>query len=100
MLRTLTVRGRGGSLVWGYHTAARLASWTVERERDDETKPWTWRLSATLDGTADAFVLRQRPLLFSAPRRGHTGFWCWPVQTLNVTVADRAVAATLGPPVY
>lgn len=91
------MRGARASLVWGYRPAAQLGAYVVERRRKGISKgPWIWTLRAPLTGTFDAFALRQRPLLLSAPRRG--GFWCWPVQTLHVIESPRSVIAQLGPP--
>lgn len=81
--------------MWGYRPAATIGSWTVERRRDTKQSPWEWTLRATLAGVPDAFALRQRPLLFSAPRKG--GFFVWPVQRIDVHEA-RTVTASLGPP--
>jgi hypothetical protein len=84
----VTVRGQEGTIVWGYHTAAVCRSWTATR-----TPQGTWTMQATLQ-RADAFQLRQQPLQFTAPRKG--GFFCWPI--LGVTLGDKTLAATLGPP--
>jgi len=96
MFRTLTLRGVSGSLNWGYRSAATLTGWSVRRVREDDRAPWRWELEAGYTGPVDSFSLRQRPLLFTAPRRG--GFWCWPVQTLHV--GETRLIATLGPPEY
>jgi len=84
----LTLRGLDATVVWGYHTAAVCKSWTIARTPDGQ-----WSLQAQLV-KADAFQLRQRPLCFTAPRKG--GFYIWPV--LGVTLGAGTLAATLGPP--
>lgn len=84
----LTLRGLEGYVAWSYHTAALCSSWTVQRQKGF----WTLRAQVT---RADPFKLRQQPLEFRTPRRG--GFLCWPVHT--VSLSDRQLAATLGPPV-
>ena len=100
ILNAITLRGARASLVWGYRPAATVGSWTVERRRDDEKSPWTWTLRATLAGDVDTFAIRQRPLIFSAPRKG--GFFAWQVHALTVhdARAPVTVTATLGPPEY
>lgn len=97
-LQDLTLRGRAGSLVWGYRSAATVSTWSVERRRPEDDGPWEWTLRGRVDGKVDAFALRQRPLLFSAPRRG--GFFTWPVKTLHVIETPPSVIATLSPPEY
>ena len=84
----VTLRGLEATVVWGYHTAAVCSSWTVQR-----TPKGAWTLQATLQ-RVDPFQLRQQNLKFTAPRVG--GFFCWPM--LGVTLGDRTLAATLGPP--
>ena len=97
----MTLRGSRASFVWGYRPAARVASYTVERRREKDEAPWAWTLRATLIGAIDRFALRQRPLLFSADRRG--GFFVWPVTRLHVhehSASNVVVTAELGPPDY
>ena len=84
----VTLRGVDGEVVWFYHSAAVCRSWTVHR-----SKQGYWTLSAQLKG-ADAFTLRQKGLLFKAPRKG--GYFVWPVMTH--AVVDHTLSATLGPP--
>lgn len=88
-----------GSIVWGYRDVAVLATCTVRRWRDDDTKPWRWALEATLSSAVDAFAMRQRPLLFIAPRQ-KAGHFCWPVRELTIAAEGRRLTATLGPPEY
>jgi hypothetical protein len=92
MLRSLTLRGRGASVVWKYHTAAVVRTWTVVKSEEG-----AWTLSAGVD-RADRFQLQQRPLQFVAPRSGGIGFFCWPIRT--VTLGREQLQATLGPPEY
>jgi hypothetical protein len=92
VFRKLAVRGQGGTLVWGYRTAAALRTWTITRDTDPKRGPW--RLSASL-ARVDRFQIRQRPLIFTAPRLGG-GTWCWPV--LDIQVGTEALLARLGPP--
>jgi hypothetical protein len=88
MFQTLTLTGRMGSISWAYHPAAVLVAWRVHKSLAND-----WTLTASID-RADRFKLGQRPLYFTAPRRG--GFFTWPVQT--VTVGRETLTATLGPP--
>jgi len=98
MFNAITLRGKSATLAWGYRTAAALTTWTVSRTLDEANGTYTWSLAAALGPQCDRFQVRQaqarRELLFSAPRQG--GFWVWPVQT--VTVGERRLVATLGPP--
>lgn len=98
MFRRLTLTGRSGSIVWGYRSVATLVQWTVRRTREDEKHPWQWELEARLSPGIDQFCLRQRPLLFTAPR--HKGMFCWPVQELTITAEATRLTARLGPPEY
>ncbi len=88
MFDAVTLSGREGTVVWGYHTAAVCTSWRVAK-----TEGGAWSLSASLS-RADAFKLRQAPLKFTAPRVG--GFFCWPI--VHVTLGAGTLAAALGPP--
>lgn len=88
MFRKLAIRGAAGSLLWGYHAAADLHTWSIAR-----TPSGAWRLRARL-GRVDRFQARQRGVLFAAPRPG--GFWAWPVMDLEIGEAE--ILATLGPP--
>jgi len=104
-LRGTTLRGRTASIAWNYRPAATLTTWTIHRAREMVDAPGGrartlkpsatgWVLTATLGPTVDRFFLRQRPLIFTAPRTG--GYWCWPVREL--TVGERTIRAALGPP--
>ena len=94
MFHELTLRGQAATIVYGYRTAAALTAWRVARRVDEKTNAWGWTLTATLGPQVDRFQLRQRGLLFTAPRRG--GFWLWPVRT--VQVGERTLVAALEPP--
>jgi len=108
MFKDITLRGtRGASIAWNHRPAATLTTWTIHRARElvdapggraRTLKPATegWTLTATLGPVVDRFQLRQRPLYFTAPRKG--GFWRWPVHEL--TVGERTLRAGLGHPEY
>lgn len=96
MFDKLTLRGSTASINWGYRSAAALRAWTVTRAKDELTGRVLWTLQAALGPQVDHFQLRQRPLLFTAPRRG--GFWCWPVR--EVYLGDTRVTANLDPPEF
>jgi len=90
MFETLTMSGGEASINWGWHVAAVCRGWKVHKAKDG-----AWSLEAQIT-RADPFTLKQRPLLFTAPRKG--GYWCWPVRA--VTVGTAQLTATLGPPEY
>ena len=98
MFNAITLRGKGAALVWGYRTTAALAVWTVSRRLDETRGTWAWSLAATLGPQVDRFQIRQaharKELILSAPRKG--GYWIWSVR--DVTVGERSLVATLGPP--
>lgn len=87
MLDQVTLRGQDAAIVWGYHTAADVKRWQVQRAGA------TWQLRAELR-RSDAFHLRQSGLKFAAPRVG--GYFCWPIVTAPTVVGDR-LTAILGP---
>lgn len=63
MFERLTLRGTDGTLMLGpYATAAALSGWTLTKVKRE------WHLAATITGRSDPFMLRQRGLLFTAPR--------------------------------
>lgn len=97
MLSRLTLRGRGATLVWGYRTAAELPTWAISRESAQVGGDGVWKLTATI-ARVDKFQIRQRPLLFTAPRPGGIGLFCFPVTSIEV--GATAVLATLGAPEY
>lgn len=88
IFKQLKVRGAAGSLLWGFADAAKVRTWTISRQERD------WRLVAAVE-RVDAFRVRQRPLRFTAPRKG--GFWCWPVIGA-VQVDGKQLTARLGQP--
>lgn len=87
MFRRLRLKGTTGTVVWGYRTAVVLRAWSMARHEGQ------WRLSGRV-ARVDPFLSRQRPLLFTAPRRG--GFWAFPVMDLQV--GTEQLSARLGPP--
>lgn len=84
------MHGGEAAITWGWHTAAVCNKWSVHK-----SEAGAWSLVATMT-RADPFKLKQRPLLFTAPRKG--GRWCWPIRAVTVGVSE--VRATLGPPEY
>jgi hypothetical protein len=97
MFRRLTLRGPAAAILWGYREAAVLRAWTVARVEDPAPNQPPWTLTAQVDH-ADAFQLRQHPLVFTAVREGRIGRWCFPVLSVRVTAAS--LVATLGAPEY
>lgn len=93
MFRQLTLRGTAATIVWAYHDAAVLRTWTIAKQAQQRGLPPVWRLAARI-AHADAFKCRQRPLLFTAAHP--KGRWCWQIETLDI-IGDR-LSATLGPP--
>jgi hypothetical protein len=86
------IRGVVGQITWSYYTAAAINGYTVTR-----TKAGQWSLAATVV-VANAYNLRQRPLMFVAPHA--KGEWRWPIESLDM-VTDRGpnqLQATLGAP--
>lgn len=92
--RRVVLRGGRASITWAYHTAAVLRTWTLRRGEDRKS----WILNAGID-RADPFQLKQSPLLFTAPRKGRIGLFCFPVKSVNV-VGRESLSAVLGPPEY
>jgi hypothetical protein len=66
LFTSLTLRGVRGRLSWGYRTAADLSTWTIRRPEGPDPE---WTLVASVV-SADGYGVRQRPLLFTAPRQG------------------------------
>lgn len=97
MFQSLTMRGTEGSISWGYKVGVALVGWSVRKVKSEDGPGFQWSLTGRVDGPVDDFVLRQRPLLFTAPRRG--GRWCWPVRDLHLLSAT-SVTAQLDPPEY
>ena len=87
----IAIRGRAGALLWGHRQAATFSAWTIRKGADGR-----WVLSATL-ARSEGFMLRQTPLLFTAPREGtRDGFWAWGVESIHV--GTNQLVAHLGPP--
>jgi hypothetical protein len=99
--------GRGATLVWGYAPAAVLRSWRISRDSQASGGDGSWRLLAVLE-SVNRYHVRQRPLLFSAPRKG--GAWCFPIEAIDGATIARLDAggdltgagfsARLGPPEF
>lgn len=87
-MNTLTFKGEAGKLVWGYHEAASLSSWSLIPDDAGGGK-----LTATVV-QMDAFRAAQQPLTFEVPRpKGPP--WRWPIHSLQI--AGTSLSATLGP---
>ena len=87
-----SIAGERGAIRWGYYTAAELEGYHVSK-----TGPPTatrWALWAKVQ-TADAFKIRQTPLVFVAPHE--RGAWYWPIVRLER--AGNVITAELGPPI-
>jgi hypothetical protein len=96
VFEAVTLRGVTGSILWGYRVAAELRSWTIYHHRPDVHHDARWTLRATF-ARVNRFDLRQRPLVFTAPRPG-LPMTCWPLHTASVQVGETQLQATLGPP--
>lgn len=86
----LRIRGTVAEILWGYHVAAVLRTWSIEKVGRQ------WMLSATL-ARVDAHYITKTAnprLMFSAPRPG--GFWAWDVYALQR--GETRLIAKLGPP--
>lgn len=85
----LFLHGTVGAIAWGYHKAAELSSWRVQKNAKGE-----WTLTATAT-RIDPFCLRQTQptLLFTAPKINGPP-WCWPVQ--DVSYQGTSIRARLG----
>jgi hypothetical protein len=93
LFHTVTFGGQRGAILWGAGEAAVLGRWSVTR---DATFRWT--LAARVD-RIDTLRLRQRPLIFQAPRRARpAGLWCFPVLPNTLRLEGTALTAALGPP--
>jgi hypothetical protein len=88
LFKEIALHGGEATITWGWHTAAVCRDWRILKKEGAD-----WVLTANLS-RADAFTLRQRPLLFTVPRKG--GFFVWPIRTLTAGVSQ--LFATLGPP--
>lgn len=94
MFRALTVRGDAAAILRGYVEAATIVRWTITK-----SDTGSWSLHATIT-RVDRFQLRQRPLIFTSPRRTEGGFWCFPVLVDTIRLGETTLAARLGPPEY
>jgi hypothetical protein len=97
--RNLRIAGHRGAVLWGWHPVAELGTWTIRKS--GQPGAYLWTLSATVR-RVEPFQIKQRPLLFTAPRFGG-GQWAWGVeQVLDVeklaTRASSRLTARLGPP--
>jgi len=95
VFQSVTLRGTQGAIVWGYSNAAIVSAWTITHHAPDRTHDARWTLTARLS-RIDKFQIRQRPLLFTAPR--DKGRWCWPLNPESIQVGETQLLATLGPP--
>jgi len=108
VIEQLSIRGAAGSLLWGYRDVAELGAWVViralptdqkrskpsEKLKADKRTPKGWELLARVR-RVEAFQIRQKPLYFTAPRRG--GFWTFPILE-SPEVKDGILRALLGQP--
>ena len=84
----LTMTGAVGTVMWAYHEAASVSSWSFTPDPEGGG-----RLTATVI-QMDAFLVAQQPLTFMVPRP--TGApWRWPIQSLQIT--GSSLSARLGP---
>lgn len=109
MIETVRLRGRAGSVLWGYRTVADLGTWAIVRaavptaaRRSPEAKrkadPRGWRLVAAVASRVDPTELRNAfpDLRFAAPRAG--GFWCFPILDRDPAIDRGILRVALGPP--
>ncbi len=93
MFDRLRLFGRAGTVLYGYRPALEVSSWRIVQ--DAKTKQWILHGTPT---RLDAFLVRQRPLLFTAPRpETRDGFWSWGVEKIIHAEPGRVIA-WLGPP--
>ncbi len=81
----LTMTGHDGAIVWGYHTAASVVSWSLSATGTTGT------LTAKVS-KADTFRLTQQDLKFRVRRQTGTS-WEWPIDSLHI--ADQTITATV-----
>lgn len=81
----LTLTGHDGAIVWGYHTAASVVSWSLSAT--GKTGTLTAKVSK-----ADSFKLTQQDLKFRVRRQTGTS-WEWPIDSLHI--ADQTITATV-----
>lgn len=82
------IRGVVGQIKWSYYVAATLEGYSVRRDKTSGV----WSLTGRVV-TADAFKMRQRPLVFMAPTKH--GNWEW--EMVSHEVRNGTVTATLAP---
>ncbi len=93
MFERLRLFGRAGTVLYGYRPALELSAWEIVQ--DKKTKQWILSGKPT---KMDAFLTRQRPLMFTAPRpETRDGFWSWGVEKI-IQAGPARVVAWLGPP--
>lgn len=109
MIETVRLRGRAGSVLWGYRTVADLGTWAIVRasvpaaaSRSPEVKRKPdnrgWRLIAAVASRVDPTELRNAfpDLRFAAPRAG--GFWSFPIIERHPTIDRGILRVAVGPP--
>ena len=84
------IRGVVASIRWAYYTAAKIEGYTVTRSK---TGQWSVHAQVIL---ADAFKVKQRPLLFVAWH--DKGEWRWPIDTDTMHLDNNILRANLGTP--
>jgi len=85
------IKGVVGLIKWSYYTAAAINGYTVTLSATGD-----WSLRATIVN-ADAFKLKQRPLMFVAPH--DKGEWRWPIESIVLGQGpQQTVTAKLGAP--
>jgi hypothetical protein len=82
---SLTLTGASASLRWGYHTAATLESWALDRDEHGRV------LTATVTH-ADTFRLSQRPLVFEMPHANGVTRW----RIIELQISGASLNARLG----
>lgn len=92
MFKSFVLWGASGDLVWGYRPIAKLRRWGIART----DQPRVWSLTGVVD-SLDARALGKRPLLFTAPRPGRCGLWCFPVLEARLDVAGALVVTMQNP---
>lgn len=87
---TARFHGEAASILWGYRPAAVVTRWTIAKSED---QPGKWTLTAAV-ARLEPFMLRQRPLVFTAPRQ-NAGFWLWPIEGDVQSIGTGQIRATL-----
>jgi len=85
------VRGVHATITWSYYTAATVNGYSISRDTAG-----AWRLRATVV-SANAYNLRQRPLVFVATHA--KGAWYWPIEELVHAADSLVITARLRAPV-